>query len=173
MNKLERLLVNLNSLLIEYYSLTIKLRNVSRRLKESDDDKLLLRKKDLKRRIDDTLEMITDIYNQIDEYFNEGYFSEMTKDVANSISDEYIEVINNMDPILFMSKLSSMKKFPDLLDKNEYLQKEFDGLSENIRIYNKKVDVENWSFKIIDPDKALKYYKDMRSKISENLNRFK
>lgn len=172
MNELEKLLENLNSLLVEYYSLTVKLRSVSRRLKESDEDKLTLKKRDLERRIDDTLEMINDIYDQIDEYFNEGYFAEMSEDTAKSISDEYLEVINNMDPIQFMSKFSSMQKFPDLLNKNEYLRKEFEGLNKNIRIYNRKVETENWSFKIIDPDEALRHYKDMRSKISENLNRF-
>lgn len=170
----DNLLTRLNSLLIDYYALTIQLRNVVRKLKETiNAEKLLARKEDLERRIDSTLAMISDIYDQLDEYFNNGYFSEIDEETAKGISDEYIEIINNMDPINFMASLPTMKKFPDILDKNRYLQNEFKKLSNNIEVYNTVAKRENWSFSIIDPEEALKYYKNMRSHIAEDFNRFK
>lgn len=171
--KIEQLLNKLNSLLIDYYILVTELRKIERKLRESDNSNPLFLKKDLERRIDYTVEMITDVYAQIDNYFKEGHFSEMSEEVANLISDEYLEIVNNMDPINFMSKLSNMQKCEDILEKNKYLQEEFKILSDNIKTYNRKATVENWSFKIIDPDEALKYYNAIRLKISEDANRFK
>lgn len=160
------LLIELNTAITEYDFALSDLKRYYNWKNESKDD---FRYQDLKRRLDEAEERIESIYRNIDKYFKEGYYAEISEDVAEAISDEYLELINHLDPVTFMIKSKTFQKFEDLTKfYYDTLIPGFERLKENIRQYNKVARNNHWNFQIISPEEAEIKYGRMRSLIREN-----
>lgn len=163
--KLLDLFSELNHYLNEYSILCSKLKTLFH-FKEDITDKDLSRKKEIERNIKYTKNTIIEVMNEIDEYFNEGYFSEMDEETVEEINSEYLEICNHFNSIKISTNFRLTKKFPELIKDSEDLFNCFENLKSNIRLYNNTAVTENWSFKIIDPKEADKYLKTLYTNIS-------
>lgn len=118
--------------------------------------------------IQEALEMIEDIMSRIDEYYSDeiGQFvSDISEEDLEIIKDEYIETLTRIDNIELSLSLSSIQKFPEIVECHKLLLRKFEILESNIEIYNKQA---NLGFKIISPEDAHEYYDNMRKQIREN-----
>lgn len=116
----------------------------------------------------EALDMIEDIMSRIDEYYSDevGHFvSDISKEDIEIIEDEYIETLTRIDNIELSLSLSSIQKFPEVVECHELLLRKFKIMEDNIEIYNKQA---NLGFKIISPEEAHKYYDNMKKQIRES-----
>lgn len=154
----------LNHYLNNYEILCSKLK-ILFNFKEEIGAKDLSRKKDIENNIKYTKSKIQEILQEIDKYFNDGYFSEIDEKTANEINDEYLEVCNHFNSIKISLNLNLAKKFPELTKASKELLNQFENLKNNIRVYNNTATQENWRFKLIDPREADEYLKKLYASI--------
>lgn len=160
------LLVELNIALLDYLDAFKDLRHYFIFNESFDLEKS--KYKELKRQLDYTEKRILEIQGKIDEFFNEGYYEEMSEEMSIAISDEYKELLNTLDNLEFTVQSKTSQKFPDLLSfYNTTIKPEKERLDNNINLYNEKAVYENWSFKIISLEEAEKEYLGMKRLIQE------
>lgn len=132
-------------------------------LKEDKDNTY----KELSRKIDYIEKEIKNLFYQIDEFFNEGFFIEITKEQATDISDEYQELINNISSIEITLQSERFKKLVSLTSfyENEIIPN-FKKLNRNIKVYNERATIKNWPYKLKTYEEAILYQKDAFDNIS-------
>lgn len=116
----------------------------------------------------DALRMIEDVTSRIDNYYSstEGNFVDTTsKDDAEIIKDEYIEILTRIDVIELSLSLNSIQKFPEVVKCHKTLLQRFNVMESNIEFYNSQT---NLGFTVISPEEAHKRYASMKKQIREN-----
>ena len=135
-----------------------------------EDDTNNSKRKELEDKIKYAKNEIKSLHNQIEEFFNEGFFQEITKEQADSISDEYqhlVEIIVTTKNTLIND--SAWHIFTDLIDTYEnIIVPIFKILNDNIDIYNNKADENGWKYKLRSFDEAIDYHNKNYAVIDKN-----
>ena len=168
-NELLNLFQKLNHSLNNYFLTYKELKKCLRKISESEtDEKAKKKKADLERKLQFAKEECDGLLLQIDELFNDGYFSPINEEMKNEIDDEYMELINIMKSIEDSMQIPSTRNYPDIVRKHTELIERFNQLENNMTVYNHKAEAENWEFKFIYPEEAHEKYADMSNQIHEN-----